>query len=75
MATTAQSEARQKVSEMFNATLREQERLRAVLSPEELEQDRQRKIEKFNRTCEELTREAQANGLTEEILAQILAEE
>jgi hypothetical protein len=75
MRASVQSETRQKASEMFEAGMREQGQLRATLSPEELEQDRQRKFEKFNKLCEEASRQARENGLTEEILAQILAED
>jgi len=60
---------------MFEDAKREQERLRATLSPEELAEDRRRRIEKFNQLCQEASRQARANGLTEEILAEILAEE
>ncbi len=75
MRTAVQPEARPTSSEIVEAARREQERLRATLSPEEFWKDRQRKIEEFNKLCEEASRQARANGLTEEILAEILAED
>ncbi len=52
----------------------EQDRLREELSDEEFWKDRQRKVEEFIKLCEEMSAEAEANGLTDEILAEILAE-
>lgn len=75
MRATAQSKPRQATSEQFDAALREQVRLRSTLTPEELADDHRRKVEKFLRTCDEAAKQAQANGLTEEILAEILSEE
>jgi hypothetical protein len=49
--------------------------LQPTLSTDAFEQGRQRKVEKFLQLCEELSKEAEANGLTDEILAEILAEE
>lgn len=59
----------------FDTSLEEQARLRATLSPEEWEADRQLKVEALLRTCKTMSEEARRNGLTEEILAGILAEE
>jgi len=39
------------------------------------EADRMVKVEAFLRSCKALSEEAERNGLTEEILAEILAEE
>jgi hypothetical protein len=74
MRAAAQAESRQTASEILDAGAREQERRQTELSDEEFWKDRQRKIDEFNRLCEEATRQARANGLTEEILAEILAE-
>ena len=59
----------------FEDARREQERLRATLSPEEYDRYRQERIKELNQLCERASAEARAKGLTEEILAQILAEE
>jgi hypothetical protein len=76
MRATEQSSTRRTASAAkFEARLREQEQLKTSLSPEQLSADHQRKVERFLKTCEELGREAEANGLTEEILAEILAKE
>ena len=61
-------------SVILSAPALEQERLQAELSDEESWKDHQRKVEKFLRSCEEMSKEAEANGLTDEILAEILAE-
>jgi hypothetical protein len=47
----------------------------APLPPEESAADRAGKWARFNELCEEASRQAEANGLTEEILTEILAEE
>ena len=75
MRALTQSKSQQAASELFDAAVREQERLRTTLTPEELEQDRRLKFEALNRLSEQASRQARANGLTEEILNDILAEE
>ena len=75
MRALTQSKSQQAASELFDAAVREQERLRTTLTPEELEQDRRLKFEALNRLSEQVSRQARANGLTEEILNDILAEE
>ena len=61
-------------STLLSAPAFEQEPARVELSDEEFWKDRQRKVEEFNKLCEEMSAEAEANGLTDEILAEILAE-
>ncbi len=46
-----------------------------LLSPEEYKRFRQWRTEEFTKAWEELSAEAQANGLTEEKLAELLADE
>ncbi len=75
MEAASKSERQQKTMELIDAIEREKERLRATLTPEEYEQWRQERIEEFIRLCESASEQAKANGLTEEILAEILAEE
>jgi hypothetical protein len=60
---------------LFNADFEEEQRLRASLSPEAFQVNRINKWARFNELCEETSRRAEANGLTEEILAEILAED
>ncbi|MFZ1084880.1 MAG: hypothetical protein WAN35_07945 [Terracidiphilus sp.] len=74
MRAAAQSQPDPAASAILSAPALEQDRLRTELSDEEFWKDRQRKISEFNKLCEEISREARANGLTEEILAEILAE-
>ncbi len=74
MGVATKSEAALNAAVLFDAAKQEQDRLRVALSPEEFEADRTQKWERFNQLCEEASREAQANGLTEEILAALLAE-
>jgi hypothetical protein len=71
----SKSERQQKTMELIDAIEREKERLRATLTPEEYEHWRQGHIEEFDRLCRLASEQAKANGLTEEILAEILAEE
>jgi hypothetical protein len=75
MAATAKSKFRQSASEMFDVASCGQEQLQATLSPEKLLEVRRRNWEEFNRLCDEASRQARANGLTEEILSEILADE
>jgi hypothetical protein len=74
MRAAVQSKPGQAASAILSAPALEQERLRAELSDEESWKDHQRKVEKFLRLCDEMSKEAEANGLTDEILAEILAE-
>jgi hypothetical protein len=74
MRAAAQSKPGQSASTVLSAPEREQERSQTELSDAEFWKDRQRKIDEFNIFCEEASRQARANGLTEEILAEILAE-
>jgi hypothetical protein len=61
-------------STVLSAPALEQERFPADFSDEESWKDHQRKVEKFLQLCDEMSKEAEANGFTEEILAEILAE-
>lgn len=75
MPAETQSAQAQAAKAQIDAAFREQERLRATLSPEELAADHAQKVEALLRTCQQIGEEAKRNGLTEEILAAILAEE
>lgn len=74
MRAAVQTQPDQAASAIFSAPALEQAPARAELSDEEFWKDRQRKVEEFNKLCEEMSAEAEANGLTDEILAEILAE-
>jgi hypothetical protein len=69
MSATAQPEPRQTASAAINAEARP-----PALSDEKFWKDRQLKVEEFIKLCEEMSAEAEANGLTDEILAGILAD-
>ena len=71
MRAALQSKPIQASAAISNAEARETQ---PALSDEEFWKDRQRKIDEFNKLCEEASRQARENGLTEEILAEILAE-
>ena len=45
-----------------------------VISPQEYERLQRLKADQFNATCDRIAASAQARGLTEEILAEILAD-
>jgi hypothetical protein len=75
MRAAVQTQPGQTPSSIFSAPALEQERFPADFSDEESWKDHQQKVEKFLRSCDELRRQAEANGLTEEILAGILADE
>jgi hypothetical protein len=74
MGATAQTESRQTALEIVAADVCEPERQQTELSDEESWKEHQRKVEKFLQLCDEMSKEAEANGLTDEILAEILAE-
>jgi hypothetical protein len=74
MRAAVQSQPGQTASTVLSAPALEQEPARVELSDEEFWKERQRKVEEFNKLCEEMSAEAEANGLTDEILAEILAE-
>jgi len=61
--------------ELIDAVEREKERLRSTLTPEQYEQWRRNQWDEFNRLCKVASDQARANGLTEEILKEILADE
>jgi hypothetical protein len=75
MRAAVQTKPGKAASAIRSAPALEQERLQAGISDEESWKDHQRKVEKFLRSCDELRRQAEANGLTDEILAGILADE
>jgi hypothetical protein len=74
MRAAVQSQPALAASAVLSAPALERESARVELSDEEFWKDRQRKVEEFNKLCEEMSAEAEANGLTDEILAEILAE-
>jgi hypothetical protein len=74
MRAAVQTQPSQAASAILSAPALEQERLQAELSDEESWKDHQRKVEEFLQLCDEMSKEAEANGLTDEILAEILAE-
>jgi len=74
MPAETQSAPAQSAKVQFDTALEEQQRLRATLTADELAADHARKVADFLAFCEEASREAGANGLTEEVLAEILAE-
>jgi hypothetical protein len=74
MRAAVQSKPGQAASAILSAPALEQEPAQVEISDEESWTDHQRKVEKFLRSCEEMSKEAEANGLTDEILAEILAE-
>ena len=55
--------------------IREENRDVAVMiSPEEYERLRRIKVDRFNAICDQIATEAKARGMTEELLAEILAD-
>jgi hypothetical protein len=74
MRAAVQTKPGQAASAIRSTPALEQERLPAEFSDEESWKDHQRKVEKFLQLCDEMSKEAEANGLTDEILAEILAE-
>ena len=76
------SEAEQRLAALLDAAQREPVTIRnqnrdvaVVLSPEEYKRIRQFNLEQLDRICEQASRQAQERGLTEEALAEILAED
>ncbi len=59
----------------FEAAFQEQERLRATRSPEDYEQLRQQRVANLARLTEEMGKYAESQGMTDEILAQLLSED
>jgi prevent-host-death family protein len=81
MRTVSATEAKQKFAEIIDTAQREPVRIRrhnrdlaVVISAEEYERLNRSRWAEVNRLSEKVAAEAQANGLTEEILAEILAE-
>ena len=74
MAAQTQPVPAQSAKAQIADAMREQARLRATLTPKEFEADRLLKVEALLRSCKALSEEAERNGLTEEIFADILAE-
>jgi hypothetical protein len=74
MRAAVQSKPGLTASAVFSAPVLEQQLAQVEISDEESWKDHQRKVEKFLQLCDEMSREAEANGLTDEILAEILAE-
>jgi len=75
MKAAAKSDRQFDLHASFSAARREQEKLRATLSPDEYELYHQGKISELDQLSERVSANASAKGLTEEILTQILAEE
>ena len=59
----------------FEAAYEEQQRLRATLSPEAYEARRQQAIRELIETTERSTAYAESQGMTDELLEQLLADE
>lgn len=81
MRTVSATEAKQKFAEIIDAAQREPVRIRrherdlaVIISAEEYERIRKGRWAEVNRLATLVAGQAKANGLTEEILAQILAE-
>lgn len=81
MRTVSATEAKQKFAEIIDTAQREPVRIRrhnrdlaVVVSAEEYERLNKIRWAEVNRLSARVAAEAQANGLTEEILAEILAE-
>jgi prevent-host-death family protein len=82
MRTVAATEAKQRFAAIIDAAQQEpiviqrQNRdVAVIISPEQYERLRRYKIEEMNRLCDEVGRKAKAAGLTEEILAELLADD
>ena len=75
-------DAEQRFADLLDIVQREPVTIRShdedvavLVSPQDYEQIRKFKLEEFNRICEQASKEAQRRGLTEELLAEILADE
>lgn len=75
-------EAQQRLAALLDTAQREPVTIRShgqdvavILSPDEYKRIRQWNLEQLDRICEQASRQAQENGLTEEILAEILAQD
>lgn len=82
MKTFAATEAKQRFGAVIDAAQREPVVIRRqnrdvaiVLSPEDYERIRKFNTVELDKAWDELSRQAQANGLTEEILEEILADD
>ena len=81
MAVVSATHAKQNFAAVIDQAQREPVRIRrhdrdvaVLISPEEYERIRQLRVNELIRLSDEAGRQAQANGLTEEILQEILAE-
>jgi HPt (histidine-containing phosphotransfer) domain-containing protein len=74
MRAAVQTKPGRTASAILSAPALEQQPAQVEISDEENWKDHQRKVEEFLQLCDEMSKEAEANGLTDEILAEILAE-
>jgi len=75
MPAETQSAPQQSAESSFEAAFREKERLRATLSPEEFEQWRQQRVRELIRLTAEMGKYAESQGMTDEVFAQLLAQD
>jgi hypothetical protein len=75
MPAEAQSVASRGAELDFEASLRDQERRRAILSPEEYEQWRQGRVRELIALTERMGKYAESQGMTDEVFAKLLAED
>ncbi|HTX76494.1 MAG TPA: type II toxin-antitoxin system Phd/YefM family antitoxin [Terracidiphilus sp.] len=81
MAVVSATHAKQNFAAVIDQAQREPVRIRrhdrdvaVLISPEEYERIRQLRVKELMRLADEASKQAEANGLTEEILKEILAE-